>query len=325
MSSSVFRQITHGDGRSKADRLFRAAISAFCCLTRPSRREIDQLDDLALPLFDCISTETKRFACAALSECEDAPAGLVRRLCDQPVEICAPLLVRSRFLEDIDLIGLIGRHGLPHARAIARRPGLDKTIAELIRALLSKPAGAETKPAATPAPSSPAPDATIEAVRARLRAMMRPSEASRPTPHSPAPSDKTTASQSSAPSATYDILRSAALTGVPAVFYTAVFDALRIPASRISRVTGPGHFANLVILCRGIGLSGECAFLLAAALYPTRFNHAEAIKRFIDRFEATDSHLARRTLERWGLPDAAREAAAHRAVNANAQARRHTA
>ncbi len=119
----------------KAERLFRAAVSAFCSLTRPSRREIAQLEDLTLPLFDDVSVESRRYVAAALSECEYAPAALIRRLCEEPVDVAAPLLIRSPALSDVDLIALIGRHGLPHARAIARRRDLNPTIADLIREL----------------------------------------------------------------------------------------------------------------------------------------------------------------------------------------------
>ena len=48
MSSSDFRQIAVRADHGKAERLFRAAVTAFCSLTRPSRREIAQLEDLTL-------------------------------------------------------------------------------------------------------------------------------------------------------------------------------------------------------------------------------------------------------------------------------------
>jgi len=86
LSSSDFRQITIKGQTLKAERLFRAAVSAFCSLTRPSRREIAQLEDLALPLFDFVSVESRRYVAAALSECQYAPAMLVRRLADETVE-----------------------------------------------------------------------------------------------------------------------------------------------------------------------------------------------------------------------------------------------
>ncbi len=117
----------------KAERLFRAAVTAFCSLTRPSRREIAQLEDLTLPLYDSVSAEARRFVAAALSECQNSPAALVRRLADEPVEIAAPLLLRSNALTDIDLIALIGRRGIGHARVIARRPHLNPTIDQLVR------------------------------------------------------------------------------------------------------------------------------------------------------------------------------------------------
>jgi len=135
VSSSDFRQIAIRTESGKAERLFRAAVSAFCSLTRPSRREIAQLEDLTLPLFDSVSVESRRYVAAALSECEYAPTALVRRLCEEPVDVCAPLIVRSRVLSDIDLIALIGRHGIAHARVIGRRPDLNPTIAELVKAL----------------------------------------------------------------------------------------------------------------------------------------------------------------------------------------------
>ena len=132
MSGSDFRQITLNGEAPKRERLFRAAVSAFCSLTRPSRRDISQLEDLTLPLFDCVSPESRRYVAAALSECPYPPPRLVRRLCDEPLDIAAPLLIRSKALTEIDLLALIGRHGAGHARAIGRRPGLNPTIADLI-------------------------------------------------------------------------------------------------------------------------------------------------------------------------------------------------
>jgi uncharacterized protein (DUF2336 family) len=121
--------------KGSQERLLRAAVYAFCSLPRPTRRESGQLEDLALPLVEKASVETRRYIAAALSECAEAPRGLVRRLCEEPVEIAAPLLMRSRALSDIDLIALIGRHGMGHARAIARRRDLNPRIAELVATL----------------------------------------------------------------------------------------------------------------------------------------------------------------------------------------------
>ena len=107
MSGSDFRQITLGGDAPRRERLFRAAVSAFCSLMRPSRRDISQLEDLTLPLFESVSPESRRYVAAALSECRYPPPTLVKRLCDEPLEVAAPLLIRSTALADIDLLALV--------------------------------------------------------------------------------------------------------------------------------------------------------------------------------------------------------------------------
>src|SRR3954467_4519803 len=94
VSSFDFRQIAERGDRSKKERLFRAAITAFCSLTRPSRNEIAKLEDLTLPLYEGVSTESLRFVAAALSEVEYPPLQLVKRLAGESVDIAAPLLLR---------------------------------------------------------------------------------------------------------------------------------------------------------------------------------------------------------------------------------------
>src|SRR5690606_25355653 len=104
---------------AKRDRLFQAAIAGYCSLTRPCGRDAEQLDDLALPLLPLISNESKRFAAATLSKTVPTPHALRARLAEPTLSLSAALRVRSRSLADIDLIGLIGRHGLSNASAIA--------------------------------------------------------------------------------------------------------------------------------------------------------------------------------------------------------------
>ncbi|WP_051913902.1 DUF2336 domain-containing protein [Nitratireductor basaltis] len=164
-----FRQISYGSGRNNAERIFRAAISAFCCLPRPSRKEVQQLDDLTLGLYEAVSVSGLRFASSALSDCSPAPGGLVRRLCNESVDIAAPLLLRSPLLGDPDLIALIGRHGAGHARAIARRDSLNPVIAQLIGKIAQKADAAQKRDTPAPAPR-PTP---IEEMRLRLRNLMQ--------------------------------------------------------------------------------------------------------------------------------------------------------
>jgi uncharacterized protein (DUF2336 family) len=298
VSSSDFRQITIKSEAQKAERLFRAAVSAFCSLTRPSRREIAQLEDLALPLFEFVSVESKRYVAAALSECPYPPPALVRRLCDESVDIAAPLLIRSVALTDIDLIALIGRHGFGHARAIGRRPGLNPTIAKLVAALESKvvplrPRDAEAAPrpqavallteTAAPEPTAEvrAPGEAAEETRRRLRAMMRP------------------ASTSTSARTAYDRLRDTALSGHPAFFQTALADALDTDFAAVESKTDDHSYAWLLDALSMLNVGDEKAFLVTAAIYPQLFGDLEAIRLFLSRYAALDREEASQRIARW--------------------------
>jgi uncharacterized protein (DUF2336 family) len=305
VSSSDFRQIAVRKDSGKAERLFRAAVSAFCSLTRPSRREIGQLEDLTLPLFDNVSVESRRYVAAALSECEYAPAALVRRLCEEPVDIAAPLLIRSRAVSDIDLIALIGRHGLPHARAIARRKGLNPTIADLIRALerptlvrVREP-DAQTTAADQVVPVSPetaseepareqALGIAAENARRRLRSMMRTGDEATATTV-----DAFTGAD------TYVKLRETALTGNAAFFQTALADALDIDFAIARSLTANQNYASLLAALRSLDLSEDRAFLITVAVYPSQFPHPQAIRAFLDRYRLLHRDVALDKVRYW--------------------------
>jgi uncharacterized protein (DUF2336 family) len=294
VSASDFRQIAIKGEARRAERLFRAAVSAFCSLTRPSRREIAQLEDLALPLFDMVSAQSRRFVAAALSECESAPKALVDRLCGEPVDIAAPLLVRSRALSDIDLIALIGRHGLPHARAIARRRGLNPTIAHLIRALERRSPGSVGTPpqpagkAAIAEDEVPAnPGDAADNVRRRLRSMMMPAGSG--GDHDPTEDSR------------YAKLSSAALTGNPALFQAALANALDVYAAVARSATDTSSHAALLVALRALDLTEERAFLIAAAVFPGHFAHAEAIRLFLERYRALDRDAALDRVRNWRM------------------------
>ena len=313
MSSSDFRQIAERADSGKPERLFRAAVTAFCSLTRPSRREIAQLEDLTLPLYASVSPEARRYVAAALSECQNAPAALVRKLADEPVEIAAPLLLRSNALTDIDLIALIGRHGVAHARVIARRPKLNPTIDQLVKALVKSanrvvpisasnseaPMKPQTAANASPAPQPPLESRMLgvaaEAVRERLRTMMRP--AGEPEAATEA---TTTLEYGRGPRpALYARLRDTALTGVRAFFQTALADALGIDFRQAQSIAGKSQFDDLIAALKFLELPEEQAFVIIAALHPGRFGHGEAIKLFLERYHLCHRQAAADRVRGW--------------------------
>lgn len=300
MSSSDFREIAIRGEDGKAERLFRASVSAFCALTRPTRKNAAQLDDLTLPLYDQVSAEARRYVAAALSECRRAPVGLVRRLATEPVEISAPVLMRSPALTDVDLIGLIARHGIAHARAIASRASLNPAIARLIRALeaaWAAQAAVEAAPSLedeivlSPSLEPPVvrPAGAAEGARARLRAMMAVGGEARPplldTEVQPGP-------------AGYGKLRDTALTGVPALFQTALADTADIAYTQARPLSQRALRRSLVLVLRGLGLSVEQAFLVVSAIDPNAHPHAEAIRLFVENYNLTHIEAGRDEIRR---------------------------
>ena len=335
VSISDFRQIAQPGDRGKKERLFRAAIAAFCSLTRPSRNEIAKLEDLTLPLYEGVSVESLRYVAAALSEVEYAPHTLVMRLADERVEIAAPLLLRSRALADIDLIALIGRHGLAHARVIARRPALNPTIAALVRALnrselkmvrndrtekeeLMRPQRPAAAVPAVNAPdmvvplraetdASPAarPGAAAEAVREKLRAMMMPAGQTAATAKNVRPESRDmpewVAEEFSArprPGA-YEKLKGTALTGNQLLFQTALADALAVQLGQAQAITGAAAVGDLLAAMKFLELPEEHAFVIVAALHPAEFGHAEAIRLFLRRYHLIHREAAADKVRGW--------------------------
>ncbi len=317
VTSSDFRQIAIRSESGKGERLFRAAISAFCSLPRPSRREIAQVEDLTLSLFDQVSVESRRFVAAALSECEYPPAALVLRLAEEPVDIAAPLLIRSKALADIDLIALIGRHGLPHARAIARRKDLNQAITDLIKALerptLVSVSGKPPEDERTTKPTEPSMQETqrvhgqaAEETRHRLRAIMA------------AGRQDDAASLNAPTGSAYAKLRETALTGNAAFFQTALADALDLDFPTARSLTDGNSYASLLTALRALDLGEDKAFLIAVAAFPRLFPHPEAIRIFLDRYRTLHLDVARRKVGEWKAASLAK--ALHQIVHAPANA-----
>jgi uncharacterized protein (DUF2336 family) len=293
VSGSDFRQITLNGEAPKRERLFRAAVSAFCSLTRPSRRDISQLEDLTLPLFDCVSPESRRYVAAALSECPYPPPRLVRRLCDEPLEIAAPLLIRSKALTEIDLLAFIGRHGAGHARAIGRRPGLNATIADLIAVIDRKSRQPHAAPAETATrkdengrPAAEPPSQGAESARRRLRSLMTASDNRKATTGGAVPSR-------------YARLRDTALADHPAFFHTALADALQVDYAAVRRVARTSSCGWLLTALRALDLNDERAFLIAACVVPSEFSGAESIRLFLSRYRLLSREAALRRVVAW--------------------------
>lgn len=281
---------------SRADRLLRAAVSGYCALTRPGRYDARQLQDLAMPLIGSASRDTLRYVAAALSKCETQPPELVRELARMSIDVAAPLLSRARTLTDTDLIILIGAHGIGHARAIARRPNLHPSIAQLIRLLdMRHPSTSQGKPAErSPGPAAPrqpqdTPPSTaerMERAREKLRTIML-AAGTRPS---------VTAADIRR---TYETLRDTALGGGGARFVAALSESLGISRPTAWIIARDASCDKLILAARAIGLAEEQAYLIVSALHPLRFPNAESIVHFLERFRESSLDSAGRQLDAW--------------------------
>jgi uncharacterized protein (DUF2336 family) len=280
VSSPSLLKLSSHRAAGKPERLLRAAVTAFCSTPRPSRRETAQLDDLALPLLSNVSDDTLRFCAAALSDSEYAPPSLVRRLCNLSIDICAPLLMRSPVLTNIDLIALIGRHGVAHARAIAARPGLDPRIVRLIASLgVFEPQTAASQ---------------VEETRQILRTMMTPA-AETDAGHA---SEQVRLRWEGDPGA-YRKLRSTALAGVPALFHIALADTLDITIDRAREIAEGTDLSILIVALRALDLSQEEAFLVYHCARATASNDRRAVRAFLDAYQALTQKQAAAIVATW--------------------------
>jgi uncharacterized protein (DUF2336 family) len=298
VSLSDFTHLAIRSDAGKAERLFRAAISAFCALSHPSREALDQLDDLALPLYDDVSPEALRFASAALSECKRAPAGLIRRLAQEEIHIAAPVLMRSAVLSETDLMTIVTRKGAAHARAIAIRPNLSDPLQRLLErtaatAVTINPAehrSPDPQPSLTDASSAgrQRSDGAAEAAREKLRLMMA-ANAARIDDIAPAAAN---GDPETAEGSAFRRLREASLTGSRPRIRTALAAVLDIGFAETADLVRPQFSERLTAALRSIGLPVEQAFLIHSLMFPGLLRDENSIRRFVVHFEEMEREAA---------------------------------
>ncbi|WP_327501650.1 DUF2336 domain-containing protein [Arenibaculum sp.] len=67
-----------------------------------------------------------------LADDRDVPRTLILTLADDEIEIARPVLMRSALLTDDDLVGIVRRHAAGHRAAVARRPVVGSTLADVL-------------------------------------------------------------------------------------------------------------------------------------------------------------------------------------------------
>ena len=118
-------------------KIFHLVIDAtveFCQLQRPTIGQKTQIQDLLTAYMDKLPTSDLKAICHHIASSEHAPKELILKLCEQSASICRPILLTSQTLQETDIAALIdGNNQLEHARIIARRVDLPKSISAALR------------------------------------------------------------------------------------------------------------------------------------------------------------------------------------------------
>ena len=293
-----FRALEQQGHANRKDEILRAAVSAFVALSKPNRRDCNQIEDLSLPILPFASEQTKRFICAALAENRSAPGNLVRRLCDEPVAICSPLLLLSPVLESADLVAVIGRMGIHHARIVARRSHLPGDVIEALalvddeRVRARAAGGTLSSEKTTGSNVRPTTAAQARALLSDLAMSLKRSEATLPAAANFEDAEPTSVAN------TAKLVR-LVLHEDPGLFATAVADATGLAFGKVQRLVKRVATGELLTVLRALGINVDTAFVILCALNPHIGANRLEIRLFRDRFEQIDKDKAIETLRRW--------------------------
>ncbi|HWT62929.1 MAG TPA: DUF2336 domain-containing protein [Ochrobactrum sp.] len=275
--------------RSKVDDLLVAAIAAYASITRPGRQETHQLEDLTFPLLERATLSGKQQAAHAIAQIEDAPRRLVLSLANEPVEISAPILLRSPVLRPEDLVAIIGKNGLAHARAIARRQSDDPILKDVLRNFAD--------PAIDRLLALQENLADLETDRLGTLVDLSSNEKSNEDPLQQ-PSFFGTSALSGP-----EHLIDTALLIDDQIFRTALADSLDVSFERADRIIGQWPESHLPIALRALGLSAsECFMTMSAILGPVVADR-HSLREFIQIYRSIDREKAMMLVRRWKADD----------------------
>ena len=288
---------------NRKDDILRAAISAFVALSKPTIRDRNQIEDLAGPIFALASAQTKRFVAAALAESQFAPLSLVKAICASPIEICAPLLLRSPVLGPVDLVALIGRNGMSHARVISQRTHLPHDVIEAL-ALVEDPIADEriSRIAQSNVTAKDKSDlknikpVTVDDAIDLLRNIMSVSATSEQS----APEFVFSESAFVDPTERFIHL---ALNEDVGLFATALADASDITYARALKIVRRTAYSELSVALRANKVSLGNAYLICSLLFTSLSANRSDVRLFKDRYEALQPEKARDMLRQWKADD----------------------
>jgi uncharacterized protein (DUF2336 family) len=295
-----FRSLENQDAATRKDDILRAAVSAFAALSRPSKRDLNQIEDLALPIIPLTSDATRRFVAAALCDAKQAPQALVRRICEEAPEICAPLLLRSPVLTALDLVAIIGRKGIGHAHIISKREHLPNSVIEAL-ALLNDPvarqrasSGGSVHDMAGAAIDTNLKPVSADAARELLRGFMVDATLS----EAQAMANLHEQTPLAAHSIT-DRLVELALHREEGLFVTLLADQSGLTFKQCLKLIRRKSPSELCTILNVFGVAAYPAFVMCSAFFPQIASTKTEISLFLKRFQTLDSAQSQDMVRSW--------------------------
>ncbi len=127
------RSGAEGASAERRGELFRHVTALLVLVVdRCLQEHLDVYDAVLVQLADMVAPPMRGEAAERLAGLGRAPAGIVRRLALDDIEVAAPLLSRSAALAEEDLVAIARSRGEPHRLAIAARPDLSARVAETL-------------------------------------------------------------------------------------------------------------------------------------------------------------------------------------------------
>ena len=257
-----------------------------------------------MPILPFVSVSAKRFICAALAENQNAPLRLVKTLCDSPVDICAPLLLKSPVLMPVDLVTVIGRHGKEHARIIACRTHLPNDVIEALAGIDDDVVRQRISDGNVPleAQANVKPANADDARRLLVDMALSMAQAGGVAANS-------VDAENPDPSHGFEVERliRLALHEKTELLATALADAIGLPYNRCMRMIRRLGSGELLTALRALGMNSNQAFVVVCAQNPLAGSSKIEIRLFLERFDALDCDKAVETVRRWKADEIAIE------------------
>ncbi|WP_420549970.1 DUF2336 domain-containing protein [Curvivirga sp.] len=97
-----------------------------------SAREKDLIYDIVAQLLQAVELQVRENLAASLAEQQDVPKELVLALANDVIDVARPVILKSKILEDQDLIQLILEKAEQHQLAVSSRPDISEDVSETL-------------------------------------------------------------------------------------------------------------------------------------------------------------------------------------------------